>query len=103
MVKRKKIAVKGTEITILNKEHNDYISLTDLAKYRDAGHTDEIIKNWLRNRNTIELLGFWEQLNNPNFKPVEFDRFRKQSKNKALEILLLKNSPGSKPINNGKI
>ena len=79
MANSKKIAVKGTEITILSRELDEYISLTDLAKYRDAGHTDDIIKNWLRNRNTIELLGFWEQLNNPNFKPVEFDGFRKQA------------------------
>jgi len=53
--------------------------LTDIAKHKDAVSTDDIIKNWLRNRNTIELLGFWEQLYNPNFKPVEFDGFKKQA------------------------
>ena len=53
--------------------------MTDIAKHKDAVSTDDIIKNWLRNRNTIELLGFWEQLYNPNFKPVEFDGFKKQA------------------------
>ena len=79
MAKNKKIEVKGTEITIFQGESNDYISLTDLAKYKDPEHTDDIVKNWMRNRNTIELLGFWEVLNNPDFKPVEFDGFRKQA------------------------
>jgi KilA-N domain len=79
MAKNKVINVQGTEIVIVNKNDNDYISLTDIARYKDAEHTDDIIKNWLRNRNTIELLGFWEQLHNPDFKPVEFDGFRKQA------------------------
>lgn len=79
MSKNKKITVKGTEITIFQAEQSDYISLTDIARYKDPANTDDIIKNWLRNRNTIELLGFWEQLYNPDFKPVEFDGFRKQA------------------------
>ncbi|WP_026969371.1 KilA-N domain-containing protein [Algoriphagus terrigena] len=79
MAKNKKIEVKGTEITIFKAEMDDYISLTDIARYKDATNTDDIIKNWLRNRNTIELLGFWEQMYNPDFKPVEFDGFRKQA------------------------
>ncbi|MDP2042415.1 MAG: KilA-N domain-containing protein [Algoriphagus sp.] len=79
MVKNKKIEVKGREISIYQGGIDDYISLTDIAKYKDSTTTDDIIKNWLRNRNTIELLGFWEQMYNPNFKPVEFDGFRKQA------------------------
>jgi hypothetical protein len=79
MVKNKKIEVNGTEITIFQSESSDYISLTDIARYKDSSNTDDIIKNWLRNRNTIELLGFWEQMYNPNFKPVEFDGFKKQA------------------------
>jgi|GEM_PF-2567461 hypothetical protein len=79
MAKNKTIVVKGNEITIFQGAQSDYISLTDIARYKDAEHTDDIIKNWLRNRNTIELLGFWETLYNPNFKPVEFDGFRKQA------------------------
>ena len=79
MAKNKKIDVQGTEITIYKGDKEDYISLTDIARYKDSANTDDIIKNWLRNRNTIELLGFWEQLYNPDFKPVEFDGFRKQA------------------------
>jgi hypothetical protein len=76
-MKNNKIIVNGTEISIMHIETEDFISLTDIAKHKDAVNTDDIIKNWLRNRNTIELLGFWEQLYNPDFKPVEFDGFRK--------------------------
>lgn len=79
MAKNKSINVKGTEITIFQGEQADFISLTDIARHKDANNTDDIIKNWLRNRNTIELLGFWELLYNPDFKPVEFDGFRKQA------------------------
>ena len=79
MIKNKKIEVKGTEITILKGDTEDFISLTDIARYKDAANMDTIIQNWLRNRNTIELLGFWEQLYNPNFKPLEFEGFRKQA------------------------
>ena len=74
-----KITVHNTEIIFLNTEIGDYISLTDIARHKDATNMDDIIKNWLRNRNTIELLGFWETIYNPNFKPVEFDGFRKQA------------------------
>lgn len=76
---KKSIHVKGTEIVILSSSDTDYISLTDIARYKDPDHIDDIIKNWMRNRNTIELLGFWEMLNNPGFKPVEFDGFKKQA------------------------
>jgi len=77
--KKSKIEVQGFEIAVVNQSNNDYISLTDIAKHKDTAQTDDIIKNWLRNRNTIELLGFWEMIYNPNFKPVEFDGFRKQA------------------------
>lgn len=79
MAKNKTINVKGTDITLFQFNENEYISLTDIAKYKDPNNTDDIIKNWLRNRNTIELLGFWEMMYNENFKPVEFDGFRKQA------------------------
>jgi hypothetical protein len=77
--KKSKIDVQGFEIAVVNQSNSDYISLTDIAKHKDTAQTDDIIKNWLRNRNTIELLGFWEMIYNPNFKPVEFDGFRKQA------------------------
>jgi hypothetical protein len=74
-----KINVKSTDLTIIQVNNEDYICITDLARYKSAEHTDDVIKNWLRNRNTIELLGIWESLHNPNFKPVEFDGFRMEA------------------------
>jgi hypothetical protein len=79
MAKNKTINVKGTEITLFSQGSDDFISLTDIAKHKDLANTDTIIQNWLRNRNTIELLGFWETMYNPNFKPLEFEGFRKQA------------------------
>lgn len=80
-----KINVLSTEIGFYNKNEEDYICITDIAKYKDSEKADHIIQNWIRNRNTIEFLGIWEQLNNSNFKPLEFDGFRKQ----ALSILFI--------------
>jgi hypothetical protein len=71
----KKIKVLKTEIGIKSDE---YISLTYIARYKDE-RTDDIIKNWLRKRTTIEFLGVWERINNPIFNPVEFDGFRNQA------------------------
>ena len=79
MAKSNKIHVSGTEITVLESNMSDFISITDIARYKDAEHTDSIIQNWMRNRNTIELLGFWEIIYNPDFKPLEFEGFRKQA------------------------
>ena len=79
MAKNKTMNVQGIEIVLYEHNNADYISLTDIAKYKDGQHTDDLIKNWLRNRNTVELLGFWETIYNPAFKPVEFDGFRKQA------------------------
>lgn len=72
----KKIQVQNIDITILNINEIDYISLTDIVRSEEG---DDYIRNWMRNRNTVEFLGLWEQLNNPNFKGVEFDTFRKQT------------------------
>ena len=75
-----KIKVQNTEIAVVNIEEHDYISLTDMAgaKENDARAAD-VIKNWLRNRYTIEFLGTWEMIHNPDFKVVEFDHFRKEA------------------------
>ena len=75
----KNIEVKGTNVTILAKDEGDYISLTDIAHYKEPGRTDHVIQNWIRNRNTVEFLGIWELLNNPNFKPLEFEGFKKRA------------------------
>ncbi len=75
-MKNRTIRVKGTEIAIVSRHDADYISLTDMI--RRFGD-ESILYNWLRNRNTIEFLGIWEQLYNPLFKPLEFERFRNQA------------------------
>lgn len=78
MAKNKKIQVQGSEITLFQIDQQDYISLTDIAKHK-TDDSSATIGNWIRNRNTIEFLGIWETLYNPDFKPVEFEGFRKQA------------------------
>ncbi len=75
MVKNKTINVKGTEIVLFSKGSEEYISITDIARYKNAIKTKDIVKNWMRSRSTIEFLGLWEKIHNPNFKGVEFDSF----------------------------
>ena len=74
-----KINVLNNEVRLYSVKEEDYISLTDIARYKDSKRTDYIIQNWLRNRNTIEFLGIWEHLNNPDFNPIEFDGIKKQA------------------------
>jgi len=74
-----KIKVLNTAVSFYTKETEDYICLTDIARYKDPERTDYIIQNWLRNRNTIEFLGIWERLNNPDFNPIEFEGFKSQA------------------------
>ena len=79
MVKNKKIEVIGREISLYSKKSDDYISLTDMARNRDAERTNYIIQNWMRTRSAIEFCGLWEQMNNPDFKRIEFDAFKNES------------------------
>ena len=79
MAKNKTINVQGREITLISDKVNDFISLTDMARYKDADRTNYIIQNWMRTRGAIEFCGLWEQLNNPNFKSIEFDAFKNES------------------------
>lgn len=74
-----KIDVQGKGISIISRERQDYLSVTDIAKYRNSDAPADIVKNWMRNRSTIEFLGLWEQLNNADFKLVEFDQFRNEA------------------------
>ncbi len=74
--KTREIEVLDTPVKVFRVEQNDFISLTDIARHRDQERGDYIIQNWLRNRNTIEFLGIWEQLNNPGFNSIEFDGIR---------------------------
>lgn len=74
------MTVQGTDISITNINENDYICLTDMVKAReDDSRAADIIKNWIRTRTTIEFLGVWESIYNPNFKVVKFDHFRKEA------------------------
>ena len=79
MSKTSKIEVLSTAVTVQHLNDDDYISLTDIARHRDVDRSDDLIRNWVRNRNTIEFLGIWETIHNPLFNPVEFDGFRKQA------------------------
>jgi len=80
MATTKKINANGTEISVLLQgNENDYICLTDMARFKDQQRTNYIIQNWMRSRSTIEYLGVWEQLHNPQFKSIEFDAFRQQA------------------------
>ena len=77
--KNREIEVLETSVKVARIEESDFISLTDIARHRDSERGDYIIQNWLRNRNTIEFLGIWEQLNNPAFNSIEFDGIRNQA------------------------
>ena len=80
------INANGNEITVISEgNENDYISLTDIARYRSDDPT-ATIQNWMRNKDTIEFLGLWEQLNNPDFKPVEFEGFKKDASANAFTM-----------------
>ena len=79
MAKRNMITVKDVNIRTIQKDGKDYISLTDIAKQKNVTAPNGVIGNWMRNRNTIEYLGLWETLHNPNFNPLEFEGFRKQA------------------------
>jgi hypothetical protein len=74
-----KIKVLSEEITIQTQHDTDYISLTNIAHYKAPDRTDHVIQNWMRNRNTVEFLGIWEHLNNPGFKPLEFEGFKSKA------------------------
>ena len=75
-----KLNVLQNEISIISVDGQDYISLTDMANARtDDARAADVIKNWIRNRYTIELLGTWEIIHNPDFKVVEFDHFKSQA------------------------
>ena len=77
--KRTSIEVQGGTVTVLSQNQQDIFCLTDIAKFKNPDHPDDVIRNWLRTRSTVEFLGVWERLNNPGFNPVEFDGIRMQT------------------------
>jgi len=72
---KKELIVKDVTINFFSQKEEDFISITDIAKYKNPDSPADVIKNWLRTKNSIEFLGFWEKINNPDFKLVEFDQF----------------------------
>ena len=79
-VKSDTLHVKGIDVGIYTEDYrNEYISLTDIARFRNSDDPRFAIQNWMRNRNTIEFLGLWESLHNPNFNRVQFDTFRTEA------------------------
>lgn len=77
--KKTTLEVQGTSVVVLSQNQQDIFCLTDIAKFKNPDHPDDVIRNWLRSRNTVEFLGVWERLNNPSFNPVEFDGIRMQT------------------------
>lgn len=77
--KRTSLAVKGSSVAVISENRQDFISLTDIARFKNPERSDDLVRNWLRNRNTVEFLGIWETLHNPDFKSVEFDGIRIQA------------------------
>ncbi len=69
------IKVKGISIFFYTKENEEYISLTDIARFKNPEEPKDVVRNWIRNRSTIEFLGLWEKIHSPNFKGIEFDSF----------------------------
>ena len=73
------IHAKGFDIGIYTTDQeNEYISLTDIARYK-SNEPNDVIRNWMRGKDVIDFLGLWEQLHNDNFKPTEFDGFRNEA------------------------
>jgi hypothetical protein len=73
------IEVQGQAVAIIARGPTDFISLTDIARYRNSQEPFAVINNWMRSRSTIEFLGLWEKLCNPDFKPIEFERFKNEA------------------------
>ena len=84
-----KINVKNTDVVVISINNTDYISLTDIAKYK-TDDSSAVIGNWMRNRNTLEFLGIWETLYNSDFKPLEFEGFKKEAGLNAFTLSPLK-------------
>jgi len=83
---KRKINVKNTEIVLFQKNKADYISLTDIARYKDSERSDYIVQNWMRNYETVEFLGLWERINNKNFNSIEFDGFKNKAGSNSFSL-----------------
>ena len=86
MAKSKTIVVKGIEVVFYEKNKQDFISLTDIARHRDKDRSDYILQNWMRNTSTIEFIGLWESFNNPDFNSIEFDGIKNKSGSNSFSL-----------------
>ncbi len=86
MAKQTKLNIQGTLVTLSSDKGEDYISLTDIARYQDNERSDYLIQNWLRNRSTIEFIGLWETFHNPNFNSIEFDGIKIQAGSNSFSL-----------------
>ncbi|MFC1546153.1 KilA-N domain-containing protein [bacterium] len=86
MIKLKKINVKGKEIIVSQQRETDYISLTDIAKYKNSDDPRFVVQNWMKTRYTVDFLGIWEQLYNKNFNRVEFDTVKNEAGTNAFVL-----------------
>ena len=80
------LKVKGQDITVFYRKEEDYISLTDIARVKNANEPKDVVKNWLRSKSTVEFLGLWERINNPGFKGVEFDPLYQEAGNNSFTL-----------------
>ncbi len=79
LIMKQKIIVKNIVVAFVSKDGNEYLSLTDMAKSKNPEFPADVVKNWLKTRFTLDFMGLWEQMNNPNFNMVEFDQFKNQA------------------------
>lgn len=77
--KYQQFQVQGIDVRLNLIRDQYYISLTDMARFKNQDRTDHVIQNWMRNRNTVEFLGLWETIHNADFKPIEFEGFKLES------------------------
>jgi len=82
----KNVIVKDLPIRFIYRKDDDYISLTDIARYKDSERSDYILQNWLRTKSTVEFIGLWENLHNPDFKPIEFDGIRNRAGSNSFSL-----------------
>ena len=85
-MKSEKIDVQGTEVTIFQQKESDYISLTDIAKYKNSDDPRFVIQNWMKTRYTVEFMGLWESINNTGFNRVEFDTVKNEAGSNAFVL-----------------
>ena len=83
---KKELIVKNVNINFFSKKEEDFISLTDIAKYKNSEDPRFVVQNWMKTRSTVDFLGLWEKINNPKFNRVEFDSFKNEAGSNAFVL-----------------